>query len=69
MNKCEMRRQFICGVNHDACNTGYHDYDCEYSGIGQDDLKPCEFRGFKVNGVCECECMGAIMECITEDQE
>ena len=68
MNKCEMRRQFICGIYKSATDTCFNDYECEYSGKQSGDSSPCEFRSF-VGGRYECQCMGAIMECITEDEE
>ena len=62
MNKCLVKKRFVCGVGHDRCSTCWHDYDCDKSGLVKGDSAPCPYRSLKIDGVYDCTCPSAIME-------
>ena len=62
MNKCIVKKRFVCGVEHDKWSTWFYDYECDKSGLKKEDPSPCPYRSLKVDGLYDCTCPSAIME-------
>ena len=68
MNKCIVKKRFVCGVEYYKNSTWFYDHECDKSGIKKGDGSPCQYRSLKLDGIYDCTCPSAIFEKLSDKQ-